>query len=85
MPTISKMLYVDTSQEDDSKEENDISSTNHFSIGLVIGIFYALVVMLLGSLFSELPAIVVLIYALAGATVIAFAGYFIQKIETGRI
>ena len=24
MPTISKMLYMDTSQDDNSKEENDI-------------------------------------------------------------
>ena len=82
MPTISKMLYMETSQDDDSKEENDISIRNNFSIGLVIGIFYALMVMLLGSLFSKLPTTVVLIYALGGAIVIAFAGYFIEYAET---
>jgi thiamine transporter ThiT len=82
MPTISKMLYMDTRQDDDSKEENDISIRNNFSIGLIIGIFYALMVMLLGSLFSKLPTIVVLVYALGGATVIAFAGYFIEYAET---
>ena len=82
MPTISKMLYMDTRQDDDSKEENDISIRNNFSIGLIIGIFYALMVMLLGLLFSKLPTIVVLVYALGGATVIAFAGYFIEYAET---
>jgi hypothetical protein len=82
MPTISKMLYMDTRQDDDSKEENDISSTDHFSIGLVIGVFYAIVVVLLGFLFPELPATVVLVYALAGATVIILAGYFIEYAET---
>jgi magnesium-transporting ATPase (P-type) len=82
MPTISKMLYMETSQDDDSKEENDILSTNYFFTGLIIGVFYALMVMLLGLLFSELPTTVVLIYALVGATVITFAGYFIEYAET---
>ena len=78
MPTISKMLYMDTSQDDNSKEENDILSTNLFSTSLVIGIFYMLVVLILGTLFSK-STIVIVTFALAGAAVIIFAGYFIEK------